>query len=329
MWWISFCNRIRGLYLTIRCSSTFRNSLAWLSTLWKPRPPERIDRPTGRHKHFKRELQYQQALRELAAGPTIIDRILGRSPPLRQRKLLLRALQIAATLSATHVPVISLGGDRIFRNQLRRYKRRGFLGTTNLKQEDMTRLRQVLAEYEPQSLYSSTAKDSFHLIVDSGCSHSATSCPEDFIPGTLRDLTTPVEMEGIAGGLVIRQKGRVRFELLTDDGEVHVLETTAYLMPELPCRLFSPQAHFQEQYRTGFDPRESANLALQRNRGVITWENGSKTTLSFCETTHLPRLRVYRNALDSGKALALKGCVTDEVNQNLSAKQKLLLRFHF
>jgi hypothetical protein len=38
---------------------------------------------------------------------------------------------------------------------------------------------------------------------------------------------------------------------------------------------------------------------------------------------------VYRNALVSAKALALKGCVTDEVNQNLTTSQKLLLRFHF
>jgi hypothetical protein len=38
---------------------------------------------------------------------------------------------------------------------------------------------------------------------------------------------------------------------------------------------------------------------------------------------------VYRNALDSAKALALKGCVTEEVNQNLTTKQKLALRFHF
>jgi hypothetical protein len=33
--------------------------------------------------------------------------------------------------------------------------------------------------------------------------------------------------------------------------------------------------------------------------------------------------------MDSAKALALKGCVTDEVNQNLTSTQKLLLRFHF
>jgi hypothetical protein len=167
------------------------------------------------------------------------------------------------------------------------------------------------------------------LIVDTGCSHSATGCSDDFIPGSIRDLDTPLEMEGIAGGLEIRQMGRVRYELLTDGGDVHVLETSAYLIPELPCRLFSPQAYFQEQFHLGLDPRESATFSIKRNISVLTWEDRSVTTVQFCNTMHLPRLRVYRNALDSAKALALKGCVTDEVNQNLTSIQKLALRFSF
>jgi hypothetical protein len=136
-------------------------------------------------------------------------------------------------------------------------------------------------------------------------------------------------MEGIAGGLVIKKQGRVRYELLTDDGDVHAWETTAYYIPDLPCRLFSPQAHFQELFQSGLDPRETSAFTIKRNNGVITWETGSPTTLNFCETTHLPRLCVYRKALDSAKALALKGCVTDEVNQNLTSKRKLALCFHF
>jgi hypothetical protein len=73
---------------------------------------------------------------------------------------------------------------------------------------------------------------------------------DDFISGTLHTLEKPLEMEGIAGGLQIRQIGRVRYELLTDNGNVHTLETTAYFMPELPKHLFSPQAHFQEQFKS-------------------------------------------------------------------------------
>jgi hypothetical protein len=333
MWWTSFCLHIRGFLRTDLRPITLPSCSTWLSQLWKAPPPERIDhgRPTGSNKAQQRQQRYQQALDELARGPPFIDRILHRPPKIQQRKLLLRALQIAATIATVGVPTITLSEDRCLHQRLRRYKRHGYLGsTTNLRDEDLVRLRQVLTEFEPQSLYSSTLKDSsFHLIVDTGCSHSATGCIDDFIPNSIHDLAHPVEMEGIAGGLLIRQKGRVRYELLTDDGDVHVLETTAYLIPELSCRFFSPQAYFQEQYRSGLDPRESANLSIRRNRGVITWEDKSQTTFHLCDTTHLPRLRVYRNALDDAKALALKGCVTDEINQNLTSIQKLVLRFHF
>jgi hypothetical protein len=222
MWWISFCCRIRGL----PCWNGTISFWPYLS--WRERPPERIDRrPTGRDKHDQRQRQYQQTLDELRHGPSFIVWILHRPPTLRQRRLLLRALQIALMLATSGaVPNISLSRDRSLRQRLRRYKHRGFLGTTSIKDKDMTRLRQVLSENEPQSLYSSTNNDNFQLIVDTGCSHSTTGCETDFLPGTIHTLESPLEMEGIAGGLQIRQKGRVlRYELLTDDGDVHVLET--------------------------------------------------------------------------------------------------------
>jgi hypothetical protein len=208
----------------------------------------------------------QRNLDELSRGPGFAEKYLGHSPPHHQRKLLLRGLQLAAMLAAQHVPFILLSADRAFRSQLRPYKRHGFLGTTKLCDDDLVRLCQILSDYEPQALYSSTNKnDTFYLIVDTGCSHSATGCEDDFLPGTLHTLDQPIEMEGIAGGLLIRQKGRVRYELLTDNGEVHVLETTAYLMTELLCRLFSPQSHFYELHQSGLDPRKSCNFAIQRN----------------------------------------------------------------
>jgi hypothetical protein len=119
------------------------------------------------------------------------------------------------------------------------------------------------------------------------------------------------------------------YELLTDDGKVHVLDTTAYYMPELPCRLFSPQAHFRELVVLGNDPNAKAAFTVKHHQALVTWETSKTTTLNHCEFTHLPRLRVYSAALNSAKALALKGCVTDEINQNLTNIQKLALRFHF
>jgi hypothetical protein len=193
MWWISFCRRIRGL-------------TSWNGdNTWRERPPERIDRrPTGRHKQDQRTRQYEQTLDELRRGPSFLDRVLRRPATVRQRRLLLRALHIASMLATSGaIPTITLSSDRSLRQRLRRYKHHGFLGTTTIRDNDMARLRQVLSEYEPQSLYSSTNNDNFQLIVDTGCSHSATGCKADFLPGTIHNLETPLEMEGIAGGLNI------------------------------------------------------------------------------------------------------------------------------
>jgi hypothetical protein len=79
--------------------------------------------------------------------------------------------------------------------------------------------------------------------------------------------------------LFINRDGSVTYELLTDACDIHVLENTAYYMPELPCRLFSPQAHFQELFTSGQDPRKRSGLVIKSNRGVITWANDTTTTL--------------------------------------------------
>ena len=40
-------------------------------------------------------------------------------------------------------------------------------------------------------------------------------------------------------------------------------------------------------------------------------------------------MMVYKEALSTASLLAIKGCVTEEVNQNLTDAQKILLRCHF
>jgi hypothetical protein len=326
MWWTYLCRRIRG-------PSWGNPSFLphWLSVQWKPKPPERIDRgrPCGKNKREQKRQQLQVALEVFAKGPSLTDRIFHHNPTKRHRKFLLSALQIATAISKKGIPNLSIAGDRCLRRDMRQYKRKGLVMTTNLKQEDLVRLRQVLTDYQPQAMLSNNIQDSITLTIDSGCSHSATGCKDDFLPGTLIDLPKPFEMEGIAGGLTVHQKGRVKYEVLTDDSDVHVIETSAYYMPDLPCRLFSPQSHFQELFINGKDNHEKSGFTIKRNRGVLTWETGRETTIELCETTHLPQLRVFQNALESAKALALKGCVTDEVNQNLTGAQKLALRYHF
>jgi hypothetical protein len=135
-------------------------------------------------------------------------------------------------------------------------------------------------------------------------------------------------MEGIAGGLQIRRQGIVRYEVLDDKGELQVLETSAYLIPGLQCRLFSPQAYFTHLYEIGADPEDTAHLVTRHEAMRLVW---NKTVMTICydRATFLPRIRAYKDAVNTATTLSLQGCVTEEVNQNLTSAQKTLLRWHF
>jgi hypothetical protein len=152
MWWTYLCRRIRG-----PSWGKFSFLPHWLLVLWEPKPPERIDRgrPTGKNKREKKQQQLQAALDEFSKGPSLTDRLLNRAPTKRHRKFLLSALQIATAISKNGIPNLSLAGERCLRRDLRQYKRKGLVMTTNLKQQDLVRLRQVLTDYQwhPRRFY--------------------------------------------------------------------------------------------------------------------------------------------------------------------------------
>ena len=58
----------------------------------------------------------------------------------------------------------------------------------------------------------------FHMIVDSGCSISASPVKEDF--EKLVDLHKPVEVKGIAGNSIINQTGILQYQCINNKGEV-------------------------------------------------------------------------------------------------------------
>jgi hypothetical protein len=160
MWWTSFCLRIRGFS---RTAVSYRPLCPlWLSALWEPKPPELIDcgRPKGKNKRKVKQQQLQAALEQFAKGPSLKDRLLRRQPSAQNRKFLLIALQIATSMSTNSIPNISLLCDQCLRSDLRWYKQKGLVMSTKLQQEDLTQLRQVLTDYNPQALLANAAQDS-------------------------------------------------------------------------------------------------------------------------------------------------------------------------
>ena len=60
-------------------------------------------------------------------------------------------------------------------------------------------------------------------------------------------MPEPVALGGIAGHLMINQVGLVHWETVDAYGNIMSFETTALYHPDLPGRLFSPQAYLKEQ----------------------------------------------------------------------------------
>ena len=84
-------------------------------------------------------------------------------------------------------------------------------------------------------------------IVDSGACCWASCNKSDFSQGTLQVLDQPVPMDGVAGQLKATHTGIVRYEVLNQQGSVSVLEAKAYYVPDLTCRLLSPQDYMRQQ----------------------------------------------------------------------------------
>ena len=291
------------------------------------KPPDPTQgRPTGTEKQGQRMLAtIIEREKELRRPPTILDRLLHRKPTGARLRLLLHALQAAAMIAAEQ-PNIDPMSARALRNKLRKYKRQGVMMVASIKDDDKRRLRMVLDDL-PMGMLSEG--DSFQLILDTGCTKTGTGYVEDFLPDTLQDLPTPVRMDGIAGGLTIKQVGMVRYEVLDNKSEVQVIETEAFYLPDLKCRLFSPQAYFEEQFKNGADPHEQAELRVRHHSTTMVWANGATLTVNYDQNTFLPRIRAYKNAVQTASALALLGEVDAETNQNLTSAQKRLLRWHF
>jgi GAG-pre-integrase domain len=170
-------------------------------------------------------------------------------------------------------------------------------------------------------------EDSFNLIVDTGCTTSSTGFKEDFIPGSLRAIKSTIT--GISGKLNITHIGTVRYEVLDDKCNVKVIQTRAFLVPNLNSRLFGPQAYLIEMRRNKKDLYGLFNLHMTADAITMTWPDNSVLTITYDARNLMPRIWAYHDASQALQKLAQVGCVTSETNANLSQGQKDLLKWHF
>ena len=124
----------------------------------------------------------------------------------------------------------------------------GMLMTAKLSAEGAAQILNALKEL-PAQLF--TPEDSKYIIIDSGCSCTATGDMTDLIPSTVQVLQQPKPMDGIGGTLNATHKGQFLYEFLADDGTIQKLQGECVYVPGLPCRLFSPQDYSKQSHISG------------------------------------------------------------------------------
>jgi len=154
----------------------------------------------------------------------------------------------ASTVAAEQVPQIKLKSNQM-QCRLHKYSdNAGYLQTHKLNpiQPDMDLLHNILAE-EPSGLL--TKADSTTLAIDCGATSTTTFDDADFKPGTLKlfEHGERSPIQGIAGSLPICGQGVISLQVISDSGEIVNIKTSAYYIPELKTKLFSPQAYFHER----------------------------------------------------------------------------------
>jgi hypothetical protein len=315
MWWVGLL--LSFLKLTWHSLRNFTTSkLEFCFARRTKKPPDPVS------EYLKEYRQREEAL----GGKRSFWSRLFRLPISSDRLLyMMLALNAGIALARSH-PQIMLPQNRELRNRLRPFRKNGFLLTATIKDEVCLKLRKHLAD-EPIGLISTTGD--FDLVVDTGCTKTATGFASDFIPNTLHNLPKPIQMDGIAGGLMISQEGQVKYEIVDDRGSVQELIVDAYLIPSLPCRLFSPQSYFKQQHESNKDPHENCSMVVKHDKTLVTLANELVVTAYYDQQTYLPRIHAYKSALKSANILAMQGCVTEEINQNLTPQQKILLKWHF
>jgi hypothetical protein len=184
---------------------------------------------------------------------------------------LLRSAILAAITTSDSIPEPSLRTDHSLKKELRRHRgRSGFLMTGCLKPPDIDRLKTVL---EASQCHLLTKDDHFELVINPGCSKVVSPCIGNFKKGSLKDLPIPLAMEGIAGQLIAKQKGTIRYEVINDAGRISVLKCEGYYLPALKIRLFSPQTFLSVQ--------GGGRYSLEWNKSFFELKNGDTITVGY------------------------------------------------
>lgn len=240
-----------------------------------------------------------------------------------KKRLLMLALLIAIKKAGSIPSIDILGQKSAFKLLQKRRGKNGLLMTGKLNESELATVREAISALPGTLINKGDVKP---VIVDTGCTVSASGDSTDFVPGSLKKMESAIELEGIGGSLQVSHKGTLKYEVVLDNGDIEVILTPGMYMPDLNIRLFSPQAH--AEYLKETEGNKAWEYKLNWAGSKFTFAPGKELSISNDPVLKLPTLQCFNNAVETAEALALT-CVTDERNQNLTNLQKTLLQWHF
>ena len=171
----------------------------------------------------------------------------------KSKKLVMTVLTTLATIGSSNPFELKSGG--VLRRDLRRFQAPcGGLDSNKLCNHPLKHMALLTRLQEDNQIFNDTIKDSkvniSSAVLDSGASFTAITRADLHLVtrGSWQRLDNPIILDGIAGGVTVTWKCRIKFETINEQGELVQRETTAYYNENLPCMLLSPQAFLHEHY---------------------------------------------------------------------------------
>ena len=173
----------------------------------------------------------------------------------------------------------------------------------------------------------STMADLFSVIWDTGATVAVTFDRDDFESYTPTDPTQGDKvLTGFAEGSSIAGSGTLAWTVSLPNGKGFTFRMPGVHVPSSNVRLFSPQSysHLVKTQR-GVEPCFSGDSSLIH----FDLLDGNIIDIPYSPENNLPTMEMFRKQTVAFNAQKLQNCVTATENQNLTAGQKCLLRYHF
>ncbi len=273
-------------------------------------------------------LTYDQAMKSMPKPKEISIKSKKKPPnimrPKAKRRYKTRALFRLGLIVALNVvaktPKFMIKSDKMICNQLRPYRNsKGLLKVDKVPEEMLPQIRSIMHLTSNDMLLS----EMYEIIVDTGCTNSASGVYEDFVPGSPKLLDEPLQIEGVGGNIIVAHIGIVKWEFISKKGEVVKVYIHAHYAPALGhLRLLSPQACFQEM-------DEEGEFIVRHDMCLLRFKGGHEVEVPLSPETGLPIVMAFPDVKKTSKKIALMHNLITPDNENLTLLQKELLKWHY